>query len=100
MGVGGFYAGLLWADDSRTLYFTLGDRLWSATLASDDNVEFELQDTGFDLPGQLWDRHPDGRFLVVTFGAPAAAPEQATAPRLVVISNWIAAIEARLGSGN
>jgi hypothetical protein len=64
-----------------------------------DAASFELQDTGVDLPGPIWDRHPDGRLLVHTVFGDAAAAGEAQPPRLVVVSNWIRALEERLGAG-
>ena len=93
--------GLVWTADSRTLYFLRGRRLWTATLARSDRPSFELRDTGVDMPGPLWDRHPDGRLLVhATPGDETAGGDDAQSPRLVVVANWLRALEERLGAAS
>jgi eukaryotic-like serine/threonine-protein kinase len=91
--------GLVWAGDSRTLYFLRARRLWTATLTTGNAPRFELRDTGVDMPGPLWDRHPDGRLLVhMTPGDETPAGDDAQSPQLVVVANWIRALEERLGA--
>ncbi|HUF76037.1 MAG TPA: protein kinase [Longimicrobiales bacterium] len=92
--------GLVWAADSRTLHFLRERRLWTATLTGSGPASFELRDTGVDMPGPLWDRHPDGRLLVhVTADDESGAGDDAQTPQLVVVANWIRALEERLGAG-
>ena len=89
--------GLVWSADSRTLYFLRGRRLWTAMLASGDSPRFELGDTGVDMPGPLWDRHPDGRLLVHLTADETGGGDDAQSARLVVVANWIRALEERVG---
>ncbi|MGD8729475.1 MAG: hypothetical protein PVF90_07205, partial [Gemmatimonadota bacterium] len=74
-----------------------GLRLWTLTFDGEDPATAEVRDSGVDLPGALWDRHPDGRLLVSTVAGLATALESSEEVRLVVTANWTTALEERLG---
>jgi len=94
-------SGIYWADDSRRFYYQTSGTLWEATLSGTDAVTVSVRDTE-QRSGAVWGRHPDGRILT-TMAAVAASSEPsepAVAPRMVVVSNWLTALRARLGGGN
>jgi hypothetical protein len=86
---------LVWMDD-RTLYFRANLQLWEARLSSDYPPVVTARNTG-SRSGRLWAKTPEGQ-LLHWLDVSVAEPDEAP-PRLVVVTNWLTALRARLGEG-
>jgi hypothetical protein len=93
-----------WSRDARRIYYTSrggdGGTLMEATLGDGDPPEISLRDTGHSI-GSLRGIHPDGSLLEArsrgmwySLGGPGPQP------RLVVVTNWLTALERELGGGS
>jgi hypothetical protein len=56
-----FSSRILWSTDPQTLYFQRGLQVWRAKLADEATVNAEVEDTGVDAQGIVWDTRPPGR---------------------------------------
>jgi eukaryotic-like serine/threonine-protein kinase len=94
---------LVWSNDSQTLYFQRAFQVWAAELVDETAVDFQVEDTGVDAQGIVWDTHPDGRLVVAVDGVLEDDGEQegsqVDSPRLVIVTNWLTALTERLGAG-
>jgi Tol biopolymer transport system component len=90
----------LWSNDNGTLYYRQGPRIIAAVVdGGRDTLRITSRRVVQDsVRANLQDLHPDGRrFLVLAQDAGAPAPAGAIRRRLVVVTNWAAALRERLG---
>jgi serine/threonine-protein kinase len=92
----------LWSADNRTLYYHQGTRLMAASVdGSGDSLRVTSRRMIREpAQGILADLHPDGRRLLFLGVKSDSDSTGATAVRrqLVVTTNWLAALRARMGT--
>jgi Tol biopolymer transport system component len=91
-----------WSPDSRTLYYRQQQRLVAATLTGTDSLQVSARRVLADSLRIMALRglHPDGkRFLVFVNAAQADSVAQRAPRKVIVVTNWLTAMRARLEAG-
>jgi len=96
---------IAWSPDGRTIHYNWVPEgavraVWSATMTDPDGPTFDVQPTGVGGAGILWGTTPDGRLLLEQLGVSDSDDGDDGVLRLVIVANWLDALEERLGTGN
>jgi serine/threonine-protein kinase len=96
----------LWSQDGRELFYRNGESVMAVTVSEmDSELVFGTPEelftgpyiSGTRLPGTLWDIHPiDKRFLMVKDFTADASVEEASRPKIIVVTNWFEELNERV----